>query len=205
MEVKCIVVGSLEENCYILKCGKSLAVIDPGAEYEKILSEIKKSDARLEMILLTHGHFDHIGAVSELAKESGAPVFVHQKDSVMLTDNSKNLSFMTGEIIKPHTPEKLLLGGEELKLGDLKIKVHYTPGHSEGCVCYECGDNLFGGDLLFKGSIGKFDRHNLQSHMNSLKYLMDNFDDSVKVYPGHGPFTTIGEERRENPYLINHI
>lgn len=205
MEVKCIVTGMLEENCYFLRVGDETAVIDPGAECEKLIKEANADSCNIKMILLTHGHFDHIGAVSDMAKHTGAKVYVHKDDAVMLTDNSKNLSCMTGEKITPYTPDVLLSGGEELKLGNATIKVHHTPGHSNGCVTYECGDCLFCGDLLFKGSIGNFERENLLKHMNSLSYVTQNFDDNKKVYPGHGPFTTIGEEKRENPYIINHI
>lgn len=205
MDINTIVVGSLEENCYILTHNGEAAVVDPGAEPDRVINEIEKSGATLRMILLTHGHFDHIGAVSRLARYSGAPVYIHTMDAPMLRDNSKNLSFMTMEEIEPYSGEKPLTGGEVLYLGDIEIKVHHTPGHSDGCVCYECADNLFGGDLLFRGSIGKFDRINLRTQMNSLKYLMDNFDDDIKVFPGHGEATTIGFERRTNPYIINHI
>lgn len=205
MDIKTIVVGALEENCYILTHNGEAAVIDPGAEPERITDEVQKSGAKVKMILLTHGHFDHIGAVSALARYSGAPVYIHTMDAPMLRDNSKNLSFMTMEEVEPYSGEKLLSGGETLSLGEMKIRVHHTPGHSDGCVCYECGDNLFGGDLLFRGSIGKFDRVNLHTQMSSLKYLMDNFSDSVRVFPGHGEATTIGLERRTNPYIVNHI
>lgn len=205
MEIKSIVVGVMEENCYMLTDGGEAAVIDPGAEPDRIISEIESSGAALKMILLTHGHFDHIGAVSALAKYSSAAVYVHSADAVMLTDNTKNLSYMTGEKIEPYEADKQLSGGETLRLGGVQIKVHHTPGHSGGCVCFECGDNLFGGDLLFRGSIGKFDHVNLRTQMQSLKYLMDNFDDNVRVFPGHGLSTTIGEERRSNPYIVNHI
>ena len=205
MDVQTVVVGALEENCYILTHNGEAAVIDPGAQADVIINEIEKSKAQIKMILLTHGHFDHIGAVSALARYSGAPVYIHKLDADMLRDNSKNLSFMTAEEVEAYSGEISLSGGEVLILGGEEIKVHHTPGHSKGCVCYECGENLFGGDLLFRGSIGKFDRTVLHTHMNSLKYVMDNFDDFVKVYPGHGEATTIGEERISNPYILYHI
>lgn len=205
MDIQTVVVGSLEENCYILTHNGEAAVIDPGAQADVIIKKIEESKAKIKMILLTHGHFDHIGGVSPLARYSGAPVYIHTQDADMLRDNSKNLSFMTMEKVEAYSGEIPLLGGEVLTLGGEEIKVHHTPGHSRGCVCYECGDNLFGGDLLFKGSIGKFDRTELRTHMNSLKYVMDSFDDCVKVYPGHGEITTIGEERISNPYILHHI
>ncbi len=205
MDIKSIVVGALEENCYILTHNGEAVVIDPGAQPDTIISKIQESGATIKMILLTHGHFDHIGAVSALARYSGAPVYIHTLDAPMLRDNKKNLSLMTMEEIEPYSGENLLSGGEVLTFGETQIKVHHTPGHSDGCVCYECGDNLFGGDLLFRGSIGKFDRSNLSTQMRSLRYLMDNFSNCVKVFPGHGEATTIGLERKTNPYIVNHI
>lgn len=205
MNIQTVVVGALEENCYILTHNGEAAVIDPGAQADVIINEIEKSNAQIKMILLTHGHFDHIGAVSALARYSGTAVYIHTLDAPMLRDNSKNLSYMNMEKVEPYNGEIPLLGGEILHLGGEEIKVHHTPGHSHGCVCYEFRDNLFGGDLLFKGSIGKFDRKDLHTHMNSLKYVMNNFDDRVKVYPGHGEATTIGLERISNPYILYHI
>ena len=205
MNIECLTLGSLEVNCYILCENGEAVVIDPGSESEKVLSYIEKSGCTLTKILLTHGHFDHIGAVCDIAEKSGAKVYVHSGDAPMLEDNSKNLSYMTGEEIKTCCADEFLDEVDMLKVGDLEIKVYYTPGHSKGGVSFLCQNNLFCGDLLFKGSIGRFDHGSLRIELASLKFLMDNFDDSVKVFPGHGPQTTIGEERRNNPYIVNHV
>ncbi len=205
MKIQCLTVGELQANCYLLTQNGEAIVIDPGDEGDVILSEIEREGCTLSKILLTHGHFDHIGAVADLAEETGAKVYVHSRDAEMLTDNTKNLSEMTGAVIKPHTPECFFDDMPEVDFGDKKIKVHHTPGHSNGGVCFEVGEHLFSGDLLFCGSIGRFDRGDLRTELNSLKYLMDNFKDEVKVYPGHGPSTTIGYERNYNPYIVNHI
>lgn len=205
MNIECLVLGQLGVNSYLLTDNGEAAIIDPGAECEKILGSIEKSGCVLKKILLTHGHFDHIGAVCELAEKTGAPVYVHSGDAKMLMDNSCNLSFLTGEQVKPYKADVFLDDIKEISLGNSVIKVYHTPGHSEGCVSFLWGDNLFDGDLLFRGSIGRYDFGDLNTELASLKFLMDNFNDNVKVYPGHGAATTIGEERINNPYIVNYI
>lgn len=202
MNMQCLVLGQLGVNCYILTDNGEAAVIDPGAECDKIIQHIEKSGCTLKKILLTHGHFDHIGAVSELAQKTETPVYVHSGDGKMLTDNSYNLSFLTGEQVKPHTPDVFLDDIKEIELGETVIKVFHTPGHSEGCVSFLWGDRLFDGDLLFQGSIGRYDFGDLDTELRSIKFLMDNFDDSIRLYPGHGMSTTIGHERIYNPYSV---
>lgn len=202
MNMQCLVLGQLGVNCYILTDNGEAAVIDPGAECDKIIQHIEKSGCTLKKILLTHGHFDHIGAVSELAQKTETPVYVHSGDGKMLTDNSCNLSFLTGEQVKPHTPDVFLDDIKEIELGETVIKVFHTPGHSEGCVSFLWGDRLFDGDLLFQGSIGRYDFGDLDTELRSIKFLMDNFDDSIRLYPGHGMSTTIGHERIYNPYSV---
>ena len=202
MNIKAMTLGHMGVNCYILTDSKETAVIDPGAECETIIKYLTDNGLNLTKILLTHGHFDHIGALCDLAEKTGAKVYIHSGDRKMLTDNGANLSFLTGERIKPYEPDVLLDDIAKIPLGNTAIKVFHTPGHSEGGVSYYWGDNLFCGDLLFCGSIGRYDFGNIETELKSLKFLMDNFDDSTKVYPGHGEATTIGFEKRNNPYSI---
>lgn len=204
MNIEKLVLGSLEVNCYLLTHNGEAIVIDPGAEAEKIIDAIEEKGCTLTKILLTHGHFDHIGAVADLKEKTGAKVYIHSGDREMLSDNTKNLSFMA-EGIKLTTADEVLDDITSIPLADTEVKVHFTPGHSKGGVSFLWGDNLFAGDLLFKNSIGRFDHGSLRVELMSLKYLMETFEDSVKVYPGHGPSTTIGEERENNPYIINHV
>ena len=204
MNIEKLVLGSLEVNCYLLTHNGEAIVIDPGAEAEKIINAIEEKGCTLTKILLTHGHFDHIGAVADLKEKTGAKVYIHSGDREMLSDNTKNLSFMA-EGIKLTTADEILDDITSIPLADTEVKVHFTPGHSRGGVSFLWGDNLFAGDLLFKNSIGRFDHGSLRVELMSLKYLMETFEDSVKVYPGHGPSTTIGEERENNPYIINHV
>ncbi len=201
MDIQCLVLGQLGVNCYLLTEDNKAAVIDPGDEAERILSVLEKSGCTLEKILLTHGHFDHTGAVSDLAEKTGAKVFIHSGDEIMLRDNTKNLSFLTGVGNKTYNDAISLDSAGEITFGNTEIKYFHTPGHSQGSVTYLWENNLFCGDLLFRGSIGRYDFGDLKTELMSIKYLLDNFDDSVKLYPGHGEDTTIGFERMNNPYI----
>ena len=201
MNVQCLVLGQLGVNCYLLTEDNKAVVIDPGDETEKILSALEEKGCTLEKILLTHGHFDHTGAVSDLAEKTGAEVYIHSGDEIMLRDNTKNLSFLTGVGIKTYDKAISLETVEKINLGNTEIKYFHTPGHSQGSVTYVCGDNLFCGDLLFRGSIGRYDFGDLKVELQSIKFLLDTFDDSVRVFPGHGMSTSIGFERMNNPYI----
>lgn len=201
MNIECLVLGQLGVNCYLLTENNKAIVIDPGDEVEKILSALEDKGCNLEKILLTHGHFDHTGAVCDLAEKTGAEVFIHSGDEVMLRDNSKNLSFLTGEEIKTYEEATPLETVEKISFGNMEIKYFHTPGHSEGSVTYQVEDNLFCGDLIFRGSIGRYDFGDLRTELNSINFLLENFGDSVKLFPGHGMKTTIGFERMNNPYI----
>ena len=205
MKIQTLAVGELQVNCYILTEGNEAIVIDPGKEWERILSAIENEGATLTKIMLTHGHFDHIGAVCDLQEKTGAKVYVHKEDEDMLSDNAKNLAETLRGWTKPCSADEYLENGDSITFGDNVIKVHHTPGHSGGGVCLEIGKNLFSGDLLFQGSIGRFDFGDLRTELKSLKYLIDTFSDDTAVFPGHGPSTTIGEEKKFNPYIVNHV
>ena len=205
MNIECLVLGQLGVNCYLLTDNGEAVVIDPGAQCELILKSIEQSGCVLKKILLTHGHFDHIGAVSELAQKTDAPVYIHSKDAKMLVDNNTNLSFMTGEQIPPYEADEFLDNIEEIPFGKTHQRVYYTPGHSYGSVSFLVGDCLFCGDLLFRGSIGRYDFGDLNTELNSIKYLIEMLPEGTNVYPGHGSFTTIGYERSFNPYIVNDV
>ncbi len=205
MKIQTIVVGELQVNCYLLTEGNEAIAIDPGDEYKKIIDAAEKEGCKITKILLTHGHFDHVGAVADIAEKTGAKVYVHKEDKIMLSDDTKNLSDISNAKIKHCSADFNFDSGDVVEFGGNELKIHHTPGHSPGGVCIECGDVLFSGDLLFAGSIGRFDRGDLRTELKSLRYLMDNFGDSVVVYQGHGPSTTIGEEKSYNPYIVNHV
>ena len=205
MEIKSVCVGELMVNCYILADGKEACVIDPGSEADRIIQEADKMGAKITKILLTHGHYDHIGAVKRLAEKTGAKVYVHKEDEIMLSDNEKNLNFMSEIKIENCSADVLLSGGEIINVGSKELKIYHTPGHSPGGISIYTDGFLFAGDLLFRGSIGRFDYGNVRVELESLKFLVNTFSDDTIVYPGHGEFTTIGEEKQFNPYIVRHV
>lgn len=205
MKISSCSLGILDTNCYLLLDDKSgiAAVIDPGIYDEtliKMLSipEIKK----IEYILLTHGHFDHILGVKELKKMTGAKIAIHKEDEKLLVDPKKACVFSKEMMIEPIQPDIFLEDGDIISLGTLKIHVIHTPGHTEGGVCYICQNVLFSGDTLFSGSVGRtdFDYGNTEQILQSVQRIK-NLNGDYKIMPGHGSITTLEKERRENPYL----
>lgn len=205
MKIKCLMVGPLEVNCYIVVDGGEAAVIDPGGDAERIINEAQSLGGEIKKIILTHGHYDHIGGVKELAGKTKATVYVHKEDEEMLSDSHKNLNFLSEEKVDFCSADVLLEGGEEIKVGDSNLKIYHTPGHSKGGISIACENVLFTGDLLFKNSIGRFDFGNVRAELKSLGFVVKNFPKETIVYPGHGEFTTIGDEMKYNPYIINHV
>ena len=205
MVIECIPVGELEVNCYLLTKNGYGILIDPGDEAEKILNRIKESGISLCAMILTHGHFDHIGAVDKIKKETNATVYIHREDADKLFDNEKNLANYFKRMVESSKADVLLEDESVIEKGPFKLKIYHTPGHSEGGICIYSDGNLFTGDLLFKNSIGRFDFGNIRVELSSLKRIMDTFEDKTPVYPGHGEKTTIGDERKNNPYIVNHI
>lgn len=204
MVIHMLSVGPMEANCYVLECeGTGAAiVIDPGADAERILSVIRKRELQVKLIVNTHGHVDHIAANSDLKENAPAPLCIHAADAEMLVSPEKNLSFFMGTPVSSPASDRLLANGDVLKAGTLHLEAMHTPGHSPGSVCLLGDSCIFTGDLLFAGGIGRYDFPG-SSHaalINSLQKVMIQ-DDSLIVYPGHGPTTTIGDERRTNPFL----
>ncbi|HOP48686.1 MAG TPA: MBL fold metallo-hydrolase [Desulfobacteraceae bacterium] len=184
-----LVVGPYQSNCYILGCkqtGEGL-VIDPGDEVIRIVKEISRSGLQIKNILITHGHFDHTGAAQELRRITRAPVWIHPFDA-------GGLDFK---------PDGNLFEGQKIPLGTFNISVIHTPGHSQGGVCFYAPGAVFTGDTLFAGSVGRTDfpggDHNLLVQ-GVIKKIFPLGDD-VRVYPGHGPNSTIGTERIGNPFF----
>jgi glyoxylase-like metal-dependent hydrolase (beta-lactamase superfamily II) len=210
MRVECITVGRLEEQTYLLidETSKRAFLIDPGAEAERILEKIKKENLTIEKILLTHGHFDHIGAVSTLQETLGVPVAIHQEGELYLTDPEYNLSKRLSRNICLVKADEFFTAADTFVLpGDEKItlKVIEAPGHTlDGVAFYEPTHGLlFVGDIIFRGSIGRTDFPG-GHHMTLLDAIFEKIltlPENTVIYPGHGEFTTVGFEKRTNPYL----
>ena len=200
-----IAVGPLAVNCYIIGCEKTrqLAVIDPGDEVERIESAIKKNDLSLKYILLTHGHVDHVAQLARLKNKIPAEVLMHAED-LFLFENISIQAVMFGLPDPGHPqPDRFVTDDEKLRLGELELRVLHTPGHSPGSVTYQIKDNLFVGDLIFSGSIGRTDLPggNYETLITAVQKKIFTFPDETKIYPGHGPMTTVGQERRFNPFF----
>ncbi|HKZ22626.1 MAG TPA: MBL fold metallo-hydrolase [candidate division Zixibacteria bacterium] len=200
-----IVVGPFEVNCYIFGDAKTkeVVVIDPGENFPLIWDGIQEGKYHVKGIVLTHGHADHIGAVGELKNKTQAPIYIHPEDKEMLTDPKLNRSIYFGVAITAPAADKFLKEGDILKIGNVSLKVIHTPGHTPGGICLEYDKILFTGDTLFASSIGRtdFPGSSFQSLIDSIKKKLLILPDEIEVFPGHGPSSTIGEERVSNPFL----
>ncbi len=189
MRIYTVVCGDIEENCYIADVGEGKAVvIDPGMDGKRIFDEAGKNGLEIAAILLTHGHFDHIGGVEELSVLSGAPVCIHKNDLDMLTDPGINMSrTMAVSAVTANVGAAALSGGETLRFGDADIAVIHTPGHTPGSVCYSFGDDVFTGDTVFAVGYGRTDFPGGSFLMlrNSIRLLKRTISGKT-IYPGHG-------------------
>lgn len=184
-----LVVGPYQANCYILGCGRTHEglVIDPGDDAFRIIREISGNRLKIRFVLFTHGHFDHTGGAAEISRITGAPLLIHPADASGLSVR----------------PDGLLDEGQEIRIGNYIISVIHTPGHSPGGVCFSAPGVVFTGDTLFAGSVGRTDFPG-GDHRRLVKGVREKIfplGDALRVYPGHGPSSTIGRERRANPFF----
>ncbi|MGE5630352.1 MAG: MBL fold metallo-hydrolase [Caulobacteraceae bacterium] len=205
MEFKRLPLGIYQANCYIVNDEKTeeSAVIDPGGEFEEIRKQLEANKLKVKYIILTHAHGDHIGALEELKEYSKAPVCLHKQDLEMLRSSKKNLSSVMGYNSVEMEGDRLLDDGEVLVLGDTKLEIIHTPGHSEGSICVKCENVLFSGDTLFARSIGRTDLEggSYEAIIESIKSKLLVLAGNTVVYPGHGGATTINDEKNNNPFL----
>lgn len=206
IKIKQFIAGQLENNMYLVydEDTKKAVLIDATAPVPELLDTVKNLGLDVEYILLTHGHFDHILGLTELKKALGAEAVICH-DDLIISDNINEFTRFFGgmEESVPPVYEKFIKDGDVITVGNMQIKVIHTPGHTQGGVCYLLNDNLFSGDTLFMGSVGRTDLFggNFDKLSDSVKNKLFKLDDNIKVYPGHGPKTTIGYEKKHNEIL----
>ena len=207
MDVRTFTVGMVQENCYVFRREGASAgvVVDPGDEADRILRAVDELGIEVEAILLTHTHFDHVGAVAPVARATGAPVWCPEIEVPVLADIMSFVPWPGFGPFESYDADHTVAGGEQLLLAGFEIDVHFTPGHSPGHVTYAIEDEqaLFSGDVLFEGSVGRTDLPggHWPTLLESIRTLVDSYPEETTVYPGHMGITTLGRERATNPFL----
>lgn len=205
MRIESLQVGALQTNCYIVcdEAGRTCAVIDPGAEAERVAEAVEATGCTPQIILLTHGHYDHVGAVHQVQAYFACKLGAPAAEKAFLNDPVRSLhEANTLARFTPFQPDVFYAEGGTVTVGALAFTVLETPGHTPGSCCLRCGDALFTGDTLFAGSAGRTDLPggSAQAIRQSLAKLYA-LDENLRVFPGHGGFSTLEEEKRKNPYL----
>jgi hydroxyacylglutathione hydrolase len=205
MILKKLSVGELDTNCYILGDEKTKdgVVIDPGGDFDLIAENIEKLNLKIKYIILTHGHIDHIQALTLLKEKTKAKVLIHSEDASILNDPLFNLSQFTGGEGSFSDPDLLLKEGDRVEFGGIKLEVIHTPGHTPGSISLYTDNVLFTGDTLFCEGVGRTDLPGAswEKLLNSIKQKLFTKPDDTEVLPGHGPSTTIGWEKENNPWI----
>ncbi|MGL4873493.1 MAG: MBL fold metallo-hydrolase [Clostridium sp.] len=198
MQIEKIITGLYEENTYLLidENTKACAIVDPGDEGERIIEKIENLQINPKYIILTHAHFDHVGAVDGLMKKYSIPFYMHKNEEEYVEKDST----VFGNLKKT---DRFVNEGDEIALGNTVIKVIHTPGHTKGGVCYLADSKLISGDTLFNGSVGRadFPGGNMSELLSGINEKLFVLDSNIEVYPGHGPKTTIGYEKNNNPFF----
>jgi hydroxyacylglutathione hydrolase len=208
IDARMFTVGPVQENCFIVreKGATNAVIVDPGDEPEKLLGAIEQLGiTTVEAILVTHTHFDHIGAVAPVAAATKAPVWCPEIEKPVLANIMDFVPWPGFGPFESYKADHTVIGGETLTLANMTIDVIFTPGHSPGHVTYAIRDEnaLFSGDVLFMGSVGRVDLPggDWPTLLRSIETLVDSYPEDTTVYPGHGPVTTLGYERATNPFL----
>ncbi len=206
VSMKTLQVGPLDVNCYMLWDGSGAAfIIDPGGDADMIKEAVASQGLKVKYIVNTHGHFDHVGADGVLKDFFGCPLAIHSADAALLAEAESHGAFFGVKTPSQPQPDILLTEGMELSAGAVTLEVLHTPGHTEGGVCLYAKEEklLFTGDTLFAGSVGRtdFEGGSMEKLLSSINKKILVLDDAVRVFPGHGPETTVGDERRSNPFI----
>jgi glyoxylase-like metal-dependent hydrolase (beta-lactamase superfamily II) len=205
LQVEPLIVGSLYSNCYLVWDDrvKKGAIIDPGDDSDIILKTVNELDLDIDYILATHGHFDHVGAVMPLKRNLKAEFLAHKDDFFFIEDGENSARRWGIDIEQPPKPDQFIEDGDIIQIGNFKLEVLHTPGHSPGGVSFLQNGMVFCGDTLFQGSIGRTDfrKGSFEELAKSIKTRLYTLPDATIVYTGHGPITTIGEEKRFNPFV----
>lgn len=205
MIIKMLPVGPIMANCYIVGCEETreAAVIDPGAEGKRILSEIKNASLTLKYIINTHGHFDHVGANRSIKEETGAQLVIHSLDAPYLKIVADSAAAWGLSAEPSPVPDRMLTDGDTVDFGKISFKVIHTPGHTPGGISLLADGHVFVGDTLFAGSIGRtdFKGGDYDTLITSIRTRLFSLDDATRVMPGHNDETTIGREKRFNPFV----
>jgi glyoxylase-like metal-dependent hydrolase (beta-lactamase superfamily II) len=203
--IKQLTVGPIMANCYILGCERTreAAVIDPGDETDKILMSLASEKLTLKHILNTHGHFDHVGGNRQLKDATGAELLIHAADAAMLAQLSASAAAFGLSAQNSPPPDRTVAEGDRVSFGDIALTVLHTPGHTPGGISFHTDRCVFVGDALFYGSIGRtdFPGGDYDTLIASIRTKLFTLDDDTTVYTGHGPATTVGQEKRSNPFV----
>lgn len=205
LQVICQPLGPVEANCYLVVDGVRALLIDPGDDYKELKGLLASLGAHLEGVLLTHAHFDHIAGLDKVLKEFGCDVYMNPAEFDFLSDEKLNGSQYFQEYVTSNARPKPVKEGEQ-NIGGFEVKAWFLPGHSIGSTVYEIGNNLFTGDVLFQGSAGRIDlpTGNATQMKQSLAFLKTLPDDLI-VYPGHGPSSSLGQEKMYNPFMLYNL
>jgi hydroxyacylglutathione hydrolase len=205
VNVETFIVGPIEVNCYIVTCKKTnkAAVIDPGDNAADILKVVRSRSLDIEYILLTHGHFDHLGGVARIKKATNATVLMNKDDQYMVETAAQQAKLFGLPVPGEFDVDRFVDESDIIEIGNLKASILTTPGHSKGSVCYLFDKSVFVGDTLFYGGVGRTDLEggSFEQLVHSIKSKLFTLSDDVKVYCGHGPSTTIGREKKYNPFI----